>query len=334
MKLLCFGLAAIGFGLMAWASAAGPKPIDRSPERLAELLNLVASSNRPTPEQVDTCAGQFDAQRSKLFWYTNLDQARDEAQANGKLVLSLRLLGRLDEQYSCANSRFFRAILYPDPEINKLLREHFVLHWESVCKVPVITIDLGDGRVIKRTITGNSIHYVMRPDGTVIDALPGLIAPRVFEHELRPQIESNRDSASPTDRLRATIVRLTVAEFPDTDMALPLETQRWLAVNQPRVEPRKSDARPAGRLAMSKIALEGPLLRQVFNPFPQLSADTRINMTSLRPRILAMLEHNPAMDIKTLNARVYDEIFMMPLIDPWLGLDPPDVFTGLSAHRR
>src|SRR6185369_13139459 len=83
-------------------------------------------------EALDAVAAQRDAFASGLFWYTDLAAAQDAARRDGKLVLSLRLLGRLDEEYSCANSRFFRTLLYPDPSVASYLKAHFVLHWQSV----------------------------------------------------------------------------------------------------------------------------------------------------------------------------------------------------------
>jgi hypothetical protein len=55
-----------------------------------------------------------------------------------------------------------------------MLRERFILHWQSVRPVPKVTIDFGDGRKLERTLTGNSIHYVLDAEGRPIDALPGL----------------------------------------------------------------------------------------------------------------------------------------------------------------
>jgi hypothetical protein len=46
--------------------------------------------------------------------------------------------------------------------------------------VPKVTIDFGDGRVVERTITGNSIHYVLDSEGNVIDGIPGLYGPAHF----------------------------------------------------------------------------------------------------------------------------------------------------------
>ena len=85
---------------------------------------------------------------------------------------------------SCANSRFFRTALYPNAKIRDVLRERFVLHWQSVRPAPRITIDFGDGRKLERTITGNSIHYVLDSDGQLIEALPGLYGPAAFQRGL------------------------------------------------------------------------------------------------------------------------------------------------------
>lgn len=129
---------------------------------------------------LDTVAMQKDVYTSRLFWFTDLDAAKRVAKAQNKPILSLRLLGNLNEEFSCANSRLFRAILYPNAEISKYLSENYILHWKSVRPAPRITIDFGDGRKIERTITGNSIHYILDAEGNVIDAIPGLYTPSMF----------------------------------------------------------------------------------------------------------------------------------------------------------
>ncbi len=129
---------------------------------------------------LDAVARQKDSYAARLFWHTDFEEARKVARAERKPILSLRLLGNLDEEFSCANSRFFRAVLYSNAEISKYLRENYVLHWKSVRPAPRVTIDFGDGRKIERTLTGNSIHYVIDADGAVVDALPGLNSPQSF----------------------------------------------------------------------------------------------------------------------------------------------------------
>jgi hypothetical protein len=155
------------------------------PEALSPLQQRLRSA-------MDSVAMQRDAMASRLYWYTDLQAATAEAARTGKPILSLRMLGKLNEDLSCANSRFFRTTLYANTQVGDYLRDHFILHWESVRPVPVITIDMGDGRKVVRTITGNSIHYVLDARGRVVDALPGLYGAQAFLKALAPAEQIGR----------------------------------------------------------------------------------------------------------------------------------------------
>ena len=141
-----------------------------------------------------------------LYWHTDLERALVRSRARGRPVLSLRLLGRLDEELSCANSRYFRAALYANEAVAALLRDSFVLHWESVRPAPRVTIDFGDGRVVTRTITGNSCHLLLDSEGRPFDVLPGLYGPKAFREQLAlaaesyPRIEAAEDAQVDRER--------------------------------------------------------------------------------------------------------------------------------------
>ena len=75
---------------------------------------------------LDTVAMQKDAYAAKLFWFTDLEKAEAEAEKSQKPILSLRLLGNLNEEFSCANSRFFRATLYPNARISEYLQKNYI----------------------------------------------------------------------------------------------------------------------------------------------------------------------------------------------------------------
>lgn len=134
--------------------------------------------------RIDSLAHQKYATVSRLYWHTDLASAKADAREHGRPILHLRLLGRLDEDLSCANSRLFRAALYANQDVSRFLRESFILYWSSERPVPRVTIDYGDGRRLERTTTGNSAHYVLDEDGNVLDVLPGLYAPTAFRREL------------------------------------------------------------------------------------------------------------------------------------------------------
>lgn len=170
---------------------AGPSGLDALMTHVSPEMTQMKSDPGHPPlhwehirTALDQVAAQRDAWTSGLYWHTSAESAQQEAALTGKPVLSLRLLGNLDEEYSCANSRFFRTALYANQEVSKYLKDHFVLHWESVRPVPKITIDYGDGRILERTITGNSAHYILDAQGRVLDALPGLYGPKAFMNGL------------------------------------------------------------------------------------------------------------------------------------------------------
>jgi hypothetical protein len=133
---------------------------------------------------IDEIGGQRGCTVSRLYWYTDLDEAKAAAERENRPILSLRMLGKLTDEYSCANSRFFRTALYSNKDISDFLRTNFILHWQSVRPVPRVTIDFGDGRKLERTLTGNSAHYVLASDGTPLDVLPGLYSPLAFRQWL------------------------------------------------------------------------------------------------------------------------------------------------------
>jgi hypothetical protein len=137
---------------------------------------------------IDAAAHQKYATVSRLFWHTDLASAQAAARELGRPILHLRMLGSLDDDLSCANSRLFRATLYANQDISRFLRERFVLYWSSERPVPRVTIDYGDGRTLVRTTTGNSAHYVLDEEGHVLDALPGLYAPIAFRRELEESL--------------------------------------------------------------------------------------------------------------------------------------------------
>ena len=176
----------------------GPTGLDALFARYTtEIAHFASSGERSekwdrVANALDTVAMQKDAYAAQLYWYTDLEEAKRAAKAQHKPILTLRLLGNLNEEFSCANSRLFRAVLYPNAEVSKYLRDNYILHWHSVRPAPRITIDFGDGRKIERTITGNSIHYILDDRGNIIDGLPGLYSPMAFLKYLKQGRQVNK----------------------------------------------------------------------------------------------------------------------------------------------
>jgi hypothetical protein len=185
---------------------------DSGPAALEGLLaryrsEALAPAERARLEAtIDAVAAQRYATVSGLYWYTDLENAKRAARQLQRPILALRLLGDLRDDLSCANSRLFRTTLYANTELSAFLRSNYVLYWSSERPVPKVTIDFGDGRKLVRTTTGNSAHYVLDEDGRVLDVLPGLYAPKVFQRELEGSLALANQVRGMTDtsRLAAT----------------------------------------------------------------------------------------------------------------------------------
>ncbi len=224
-------------------------------------------------DAVTKVAGQKDAHVSRLYWYEDLDAALAAAKQSGRPVLSLRMLGRLDEELSCANSRFFRTTLYANATVSSYLREHYVLHWSSERPVPVVKIDFGDGRTVTRTITGNSVHYVLNAQGNVVDALPGLYGAQAFLEVL----ERGEEIAKLTDRAKASDRAELVKQwhFQETEQSLARYRADLLkagikqaAYTLPTVPGLNiASVWPSGRvavpMAMPKAMVEMPMVKEL-----------------------------------------------------------------------
>src|SRR2546428_7469623 len=247
---------------------------------------------------IDAVAAQKDAAASGLYWYTDFEEAKAAARREGKPILSLRLLGNLDTEFSCANSRFFRTVLYADEQVANALRGRFVLHWKSVRPVPKVTIDMGDGRVICRTITGNSIHYVLDAEGRTVDTLPGLYGAKAFlrglgeaEQEERELRKFNSDAAVRDQALaqwhadRATSIESAWAQ----DLtALKAPVGPGTSVPTELASPARPPAVRAAPLATAKSVAEINLVRALA---PRFAAPETSTHDAAWSRIAALPTH-------------------------------------------
>jgi len=380
--------------------ARGPGAVDALRAALERAPTKDAARVRSV---IDEVAQQRDADISGLYWYTDLEAAQRAARQLGRPILSLRMLGKLNEDLSCANSRFFRTALYANERVSRALRERFVLHWSSEREVPLVTIDFRDGRKIQRTITGNSIHYVLDAEGRPLDAIPGLYGPDAFlsllgdaealanrtweaprgdferivrsHHEARALGLDQRWRVESTQlgfgRLAPPVpVSAPAGKPPPAALAMPIAapkamvempmlqaTQRFVpatgavaddttpeavfaALANSQAATSKLDARSRMLIRrknpMSWVGASGPAplddaqLERMVVSFEKLMAlDTVKNEYRLHARIHAWLAQSPT-DLESLNARVYDELFLTPANDKWLGLVPPEAFTGLD----
>jgi hypothetical protein len=341
---------------------------DLGPMAMKSLMTNIDLRQAPRWSMVlDAVAQQRDAQFSGLYWYTDLDQALAVAKREQKPVLSLRLLGKLTDELSCANSRYFRTTLYPNENVRKVLSDRFVLHWQSVRPVPLITIDFGDGRQIKRTITGNSLHLVLDHQGRIIDVLPGLYGAPEFSRELRTidpvarrlaeldgsefqksRAEFHQDRIKglterwSLDLFKARLSETTAIGVDQTPATWTRLAGLYAAESTPNgdaqaavVSKAPPPAEDANLRLMTKTRAETPMLRVIRNIGHSISEDQVRNQYHLHFRIHTWFAaEQPVPERDQIVARVYSELFLSPLNDPWYGLSRPDAYSAISNDGR
>jgi hypothetical protein len=255
---LSIDVGAIADTDLAFARAVGPVGLE---QMLAKYDRLHGSARDALAAKIDKVAAQKYATVSRLFWYTELDRAKAAAAAEKKPILALRMLGRLDEDLSCANSRFFRATLYANKDVSAYLKQNFVLYWSSERDVPKVTIDFGDGRKIASTTTGNSAHYILDENGDVLDVLPGLYAPHAFKAELaKSLVHAKNVAAAPAHQRGAKIAGYHQAKV--NEIRAASSKLNVYALGGTRVSSEMAIAL-AQRATMAKARIEVPQLRKI-----------------------------------------------------------------------
>ncbi|HEY4238592.1 MAG TPA: hypothetical protein VGM88_02210 [Kofleriaceae bacterium] len=321
MKLAAAALVTL---LAATANAEPP----RSPESFATLLAKYDAATPTEREQlaplVDAAAGQRYATRSRLYWYTDLDAAKAAAHAQKKPILALRMLGRLDEDLSCANSRFFRVALYANKDLSAYLRANFILYWSTERAAPKITIDFGDGRVIERTITGNSAHYVLDAEGRVLDVLPGLYAPSVFRAELDKSLAlatKLRGARTDADRIAAVRAYHAAGIAEEQRSFAKLADKQYDARTQ-RLASADSASR-AQYATVSKAAVEVPMMKRFGARADMIPADDTAQWAAIGRNAFGLGRDPYGMTTELLDAQSREladalvDAKPAPAIEPW-----------------
>jgi hypothetical protein len=133
-----------------------------------------------------------------------------------------------------------------------------------------VTIDFGDGRKLERTLTGNSIHYVLDANGEVIDAMPGLYGAKAFLSGLQRaesaaqqigQATSEERPALVADYHRTRLAALDAELAADMQkMSAPTNGVTIVDISKPLITFAPPTALTAATVAIGKGRLERPIL--------------------------------------------------------------------------
>ena len=75
-------------------------------------------------------------------------------------------------------------------------------------------------------------------------------------------------------------------------------------------------------------------MRLIQNLIPLIGQDSVKNEYNMHRKIHQWLAEGPLPKSDVLVGRIYDELFLSPLNDPWYGLSKPDVYSAVENDGR
>lgn len=195
-------------------------------------------------------------------------------------------------------------MLFSNSQLASFISDSFEPCWQSVRDVPVITVDFGDGKIIKRTLHGNIATYVCLPNGTVVDILPGIYSAAEYQRRLGEL--------------------LVVANRQPDAVAL-------VGYHREKAAPAPKPSAFYGRPDMRKSIIESPvekLLTTDASMAPTvrgertlvLAEDVVLNENIRRKQIHEKLAQWPGVRPSDVCKWLYKEVLHADLDDPYLGL--------------
>ncbi len=280
-----------------------------------------------------------------IEWHDSFEEAKLEAKSTGKPILFLSMFGKIDEDMPCANARTLRATLFKEPEFKNLVTNDMVPAWEMVREVPKITVDLGDGKKVVRTVRGNAVMYVCNTDGKVVDAYPGVYTGEDFYPAIQESIKMTKKSSEEINawhvangrRVRSMKATLSkgAAEGPVLNLAgarrnpgekgkeiTSTDLQRAIFLQSAaNIEDSSLTPMTANQVAMTATG------QPIGDKTPEqmgkeiLKADSRQNITQMRGVIHLWLASEKALPTpKQARDTVLETILKIPYKDPYFGL--------------
>lgn len=153
------------------------KLIDQGVGSLSELRRLAIASLDPeivrlANEGLGQITGSWGSQVD-LIWERSLNEAMNL----DKPIVLLQLFGRLDDPVCDYNGQMARNVVFAEENVVAYLEEHFVAAWESVSELSEVSKHPEQSSELPGILSGDIAVYFCRPDGPVLDILPGLNSP-------------------------------------------------------------------------------------------------------------------------------------------------------------
>lgn len=192
------------------------------------------------------------------------------------------------------------------------------LAWQNLRPAPKVTIDFGDGRTMQRTLKGSTVIYLCRPDGTVVDAFPGVYTPEDFLPEWQKAMAHYNDEDGPWRSWQ---------QQPELLASQPRLTASKAIIESPLLKALGEPAPPVPSLDLSRYPLSKIQVNQQLGLPVQASGEQVVIEDSRRYRRVArpmahrwLAGHSQPPRLEECTDPLFEEVLGVPIHDPWLGL--------------
>jgi hypothetical protein len=219
--------------------------------------------------------------------------------------------------------------LFSNERVADFVNQHFEPAWESVRPVPLVRIDFGNGHVVTRTLHGNILTSVCTPDGLLLDALPGIYTTdgylkaleqlRLLAGAARTRPAERRDEWARAYH-RGEAKRLQEQEVRARIEAITARTMMYYtkgAIEQPV---KAVVRQPHDNTAVPPNGPPAARASEDVSRWEELAEDTRLNETTRRRQIHALLARVGLVRPVAVTRPIYKDVLHADLDDPYLGL--------------
>ncbi len=197
--------------------------------------------------------------------------------------------------------------MFSDKELANYLNDNFECSWQMLKPVPIMSVDFGDGRIVRRSMHGNVASYVCTADKTIVDVIPGIYGPRTYQGAL-VKLHGLTLALKSADRL---IASRQIARHHDAEIKRINSEMNLISAGRIfgfKYNPSTVKAEPELEALGDKNYLNGIL------------ADNAVSETTRRLTIHKMLMKAGESSPEQITKQVYKNCLDLDLDDPYLGL--------------
>jgi hypothetical protein len=219
-----------------------------------------------------------------------------------------------------------------DPDVIQLLSTQVIPVWESVGSVPKVTIEIGNGHKLERTLGGNIVTYLLSTDGDVYDAYPGVYTPADYINEIQTTLNFLKQTNHPSKIISwhrdqfSDVVSYEQQRITFSKALVESPLLKALKIGPITDRTAKNNFHDISKDPATVEELSAALLMyQSRNPHEigrlGVEADSQNNVKLMRPAVHSLYSNLESLPkLAAFRDTIYKELLHIPLNDPYLGL--------------